>query len=85
MKPLRVASLALLLPLVAGADRLILTEHIAVMDLLTKVAVREDRAVIVVTHDSRVFEFADRIAHMDDGRIVKTEAPQEALFTASVN
>src|SRR5882724_3740927 len=57
----------------------------AVMDLLTKVAVREDRAVIVVTHDSRVFEFADRIAHMDDGRIVKTEAPQEALFTASVN
>jgi putative ABC transport system ATP-binding protein len=57
----------------------------AVMDLLTKVAVREDRAVIVVTHDSRVFEFADRIAHMDDGRIVKTEAPQEALFTASLN
>jgi len=57
----------------------------AVMDLLTNVAVREDRAVIVVTHDSRVFEFADRIAHMDDGRIVKTEAPQEALFTASVN
>ena len=57
----------------------------AVMDLLTNVAVREDRAVIVVTHDSRVFEFADRIAHMDDGRIVRTEAPQEALFTASLN
>ncbi len=57
----------------------------AVMDLLTKVAVREDRAVIVVTHDSRVFDFADRIAHMDDGRIVKTEVPQEALLTASVN
>src|SRR5258708_25263271 len=57
----------------------------AVMDLLTKVAVREDRAGIVVTHDSRVFDFADRIAHMDDGRIVKTEVPQEALLTASVN
>jgi putative ABC transport system ATP-binding protein len=57
----------------------------AVMDLLTKVAVRKDRAVIVVTHDSRVFDFADRIAHMDDGRIVNTEVPQEALLTASVN
>jgi putative ABC transport system ATP-binding protein len=44
-----------------------------VMDLLKKVAVRPDRAVVVVTHDSRVFEFGDRIAYMDDGRIVKTE------------
>ncbi len=56
----------------------------AVMELLTRVAVREDRAVIVVTHDSRVFEFADRIAHMDDGRIMKTEAPR-ARLTASLN
>lgn len=46
----------------------------AVMELLTRVAVKPDRAVIVVTHDSRVFEFADRIAHMDDGHIVKTES-----------
>jgi putative ABC transport system ATP-binding protein len=57
----------------------------AVMDLLTKVAVRRDRAVIVVTHDSRVFDFADRIAHMDDGRIVKTEVLQDARLTASLN
>jgi putative ABC transport system ATP-binding protein len=56
-----------------------------VMDQLTRVAVRDDRAVIVVTHDSRVFDFADRIAHMDDGRIVKTEVPDEARFTASRN
>jgi len=45
----------------------------SVMELLTKVAVRSDRAVIVVTHDNRVFEFADRICQMEDGRIVKTE------------
>ena len=57
----------------------------AVMDLLTKVAVRDDRAVVVVTHDSRVFNFADRIAHMDDGRITKTEAAEEALSTAALN
>ena len=44
-----------------------------VMQLLSEVAVRPDRAVIVVTHDSRVFEFADAIAHMDDGRIQTIE------------
>jgi len=40
--------------------------------------VREDRAVLVVTHDSRVFDFADRIVHMNDGRIVRAEVPEEA-------
>jgi putative ABC transport system ATP-binding protein len=45
----------------------------SVMELLAKVAVRSDRAVIVVTHDSRVFEFGDRIYRMEDGRIVNTE------------
>jgi putative ABC transport system ATP-binding protein len=57
----------------------------AVMELLTKVAVRRDRAVIVVTHDSRIFDFADRIARMDDGRIVSTEVRREALLAASRN
>jgi putative ABC transport system ATP-binding protein len=57
----------------------------AVMELLTKVAVRDDRAVVVVTHDSRVFDFADRIAHMDDGRIVRTDAAPEARLTGSLN
>jgi putative ABC transport system ATP-binding protein len=44
-----------------------------VMELLSEVSVRPDRAVIVVTHDSRVFEFADTIAHMEDGRITHVE------------
>ena len=43
----------------------------AVMDLLAANAVHPDRAVIVVTHDSRVFHYAQSIAHMDDGRIEK--------------
>ncbi len=46
----------------------------AVMELLAENAVQPERAVIVVTHDSRVFHHADAIAHMDDGRIVKTES-----------
>ncbi len=47
----------------------------AVMALLRSTALRPDRAVIVVTHDSRVFHYADRIAEMDDGRIVGTRVP----------
>jgi putative ABC transport system ATP-binding protein len=46
----------------------------SVMELLAQNAVHPDRAVIVVTHDSRVFHHADAIAQMDDGRIVKAES-----------
>ncbi|MEO1045834.1 MAG: ABC transporter ATP-binding protein [Pseudomonadota bacterium] len=40
-----------------------------VMDLLREVALSEERAVIIVTHDNRVFDLADRILQMEDGRI----------------
>lgn len=40
-----------------------------VMQMLSDVSLRPDRAVVVVTHDSRIFDFADTIAHMDDGRV----------------
>jgi ABC-type siderophore export system fused ATPase/permease subunit len=39
--------------------------------------------VIVVTHDTRVFHFADTIAHMDDGRILKTESRRQSEKSAS--
>jgi len=45
----------------------------AVMNLLRSHAVRPDRAAIVVTHDERIFRFADRIAFMADGRVIRTE------------
>ncbi len=45
----------------------------AVMELLRRVALQPDRAVIVVTHDSRVFNFGDRIVRMEDGRITSVE------------
>ncbi len=38
---------------------------------LLRDAAGNKRALIVVTHDTRIFEFADRIAKMDDGRIEK--------------
>ena len=46
---------------------------ITVMELLGQVAVRPGRAVAIVTHDNRVFQFGDRIAHMDDGHVVEIE------------
>jgi len=49
------------------------TGHV-VMELLAAEAVRPERAVLVVTHDNRIFGFADTIARMDDGRIVKVES-----------
>lgn len=41
----------------------------SVMAMIKDVAVKPDRAVIVVTHDSRVYEFGDRIVTMSDGAI----------------
>lgn len=48
-----------------------------VMELLRDVALEGDRSVIVVTHDNRIFEFADRISHMADGEITRTDSPHD--------
>ena len=47
-----------------------------VMELMRRVATGPDRALVVVTHDARIFEFADRIARMDDGHILEVVAGQ---------
>jgi putative ABC transport system ATP-binding protein len=49
-------------------------DHVAghgMMELLRSSARRPERALLVVTHDPRIFEFADRIARMDDGKIIE--------------
>jgi putative ABC transport system ATP-binding protein len=48
-----------------------------VMELLRRVATSAERALLVVTHDARIFSLADRIAHMDDGRIERIEERPE--------
>ena len=45
----------------------------AVMQLLKNLASAPDRAVIVVTHDNRIYSFADRIATMSDGQIISVK------------
>ena len=44
-----------------------------VMTLIRDRSHQHDRAVVVVTHDDRIFHLADQIAHMDDGLIKNIE------------
>jgi putative ABC transport system ATP-binding protein len=48
-----------------------------IVEMLKEQACRPDRCVIVVTHDSRIFHFADRIAEMEDGVVTKIHAGGE--------
>jgi putative ABC transport system ATP-binding protein len=68
--------------IVSRPDILILDEPTASLDGETGRAivgfVREHiltdrRSIVIVTHDSRIFDFADRILHMEDGRLVGEE------------
>ena len=53
----------------------------AAMQLMREIASGPDRAVIVVTHDTRIFEFADYLATMSDGRIesFRKNTPSEII------
>lgn len=48
---------------------------------LRDIGKKSDRAVIIVTHDSRIFEFGDRIAHMEDGRVHQIQQNSETLHS----
>lgn len=41
----------------------------AILDFVHKNILNENRCIVIVTHDSRIFEFANRILKMEDGRI----------------
>jgi putative ABC transport system ATP-binding protein len=53
-----------------------------VMELLSRLGRDESRALVVVTHDSRIYQFADRIGEMEDGRI--TQVVHSALELKSM-
>jgi putative ABC transport system ATP-binding protein len=40
-----------------------------VMALMQRLAHERDRAVVIVTHDNRILDYADRIVHIEDGRM----------------
>lgn len=48
-----------------------------VMDLLRKVATEQRTAIVVVTHDNKIFDRLDRIFALRDGRVEALPAPKE--------
>jgi putative ABC transport system ATP-binding protein len=69
--------------IVGRPDFLILDEPTASLDgdtgrriinFVRKEVLSKERCILIVTHDMRIFEFADRIMHMEDGRVTKIEA-----------
>lgn len=64
--------------LVSRPDFLILDEPTASLDgdtgrkilqFLREKVLSSERSILIVTHDSRIFEFADRIMRMEDGKV----------------
>jgi putative ABC transport system ATP-binding protein len=51
----------------------------AVVDFLKETTVEHGAAVVMVTHDHRIIEKADRLVHMVDGRIVSDVVLHDAL------
>jgi putative ABC transport system ATP-binding protein len=49
----------------------------AIMAVLAKIAKDPTRCVLVVTHDPRIVSFADRIIHIEDGRILAVDCRQQ--------
>ena len=49
------------------------------VDLLRSLARDQDCAVLMVTHDPRILDVADRLLQMEDGRLWSAVRPPEVL------
>jgi putative ABC transport system ATP-binding protein len=41
----------------------------SIIEFVKHQVLNEHRCIVIVTHDSRIFDYADRILHMEDGRL----------------
>ena len=55
----------------------------AVIQLLRELAVKPGRAAIVVTHDPRIYSYADRVGYMEDGMLLRVEDVGGAAVSTS--
>ncbi len=44
-----------------------------ILEFIRREILTEQRCIVIVTHDSRIFDFADRIVQMEDGRLKSIE------------
>jgi putative ABC transport system ATP-binding protein len=51
----------------------------AVLELLCELAHLHNRAVVIVTHDTRVIDLGDRLVHLEDGKISSVERLSDHL------
>jgi putative ABC transport system ATP-binding protein len=52
----------------------------AVMTILSTIAKEQKRAVVVVTHDTRLLGFAERIVHIEDGSLIRDERTDRKVY-----
>ncbi len=73
--------------LASGPDLMIFDEPTAsldgdtgrkIVDFVKRDVLTEHRCIVVVTHDDRIYEFADRILHMEDGRLLDGKGGADA-------
>ena len=49
-----------------------------IVEFVKREVLTDHRCIVVVTHDDRIYEFADRILHMEDGRLLDGKGSADA-------
>lgn len=51
-----------------------------VVNIMQKLAREQGSTILLVTHDDRILDIADRLVHMEDGRLVNNSVKQAAAY-----
>ena len=49
-----------------------------VVNIMQKLAREQGSTILLVTHDDRILDIADRIVHLEDGRLVNNSVKEKA-------
>ena len=56
-----------------------------VVNLMQKLAREQGSTILLVTHDNRILDVADRIVHLEDGKLVNDSAREQAAYSRDVS